>query len=150
MGHGQDRLNERAVEHLTALFGHHGMEARVFGVREPTAVVEAAQHLLFDLAEKRDELRDAGQVVRSRAARQHRGPVFGKRIGLCGSVVIDDLGGHHATEPFPDVPLVEPCRVGDPGAGGWGHPGQRVEQSALVPEGQQDRHAGGVDRPDQP
>ena len=70
--HRQDDVDERGVEHLTALFSHQLVEPRIFAVGQPASVMEAADDLLFDLADHRDELRDAGQVVGPGGARQHR------------------------------------------------------------------------------
>ena len=66
LGERQDAVDQRGVEHLAALLGHQRVEARVLAVGQPAAVVEAADDLLLDLAEQRDELGDAGEVVGSR------------------------------------------------------------------------------------
>ena len=148
VGHRQDDVDERGVEHLAALLGHQLVEARIVAVGQPAAVVEAADDLLFDLAEQRDELRDAGQVVRPGGAGQHRRAVARERVRLRGRVVIDDAAGHHPAQPLAHIAFVEPGGVGDLGAGGGRQFGQRVEQLGLMADRQQDGQAGAVDRSD--
>ena len=109
----QDDVDERGVEHLAALLGHQRVEARVVAVGQPAAVVEAADDLLLDLAEQRDELRDAGEVVGSGGTGQHRGAVARQRIRLRRRVVVDDPSGDHAAQPLAHVAFVEACGIGD-------------------------------------
>ena len=148
VGHRQDDVDQRGVEHLAALLGHQRVEPRVLAVGQPAAGVEAADDLLLDLAEQRDELRDAGEVVRAGRTGQHRRAMPRQRIRLRRRVVVDDPAGDHAAQPLPHVAFVEPGGVGDLCTGGRRELGQRVEQLGLMPDGQQDGQAGAVDRTD--
>src|SRR3954451_22357350 len=76
-GHREDRVDERSVEHLAALLGHQLVEPRVLAVGQAAAGAEAAEDLLLDFAEHRDELRNAGKVVGAGGAGQYRGAVCG-------------------------------------------------------------------------
>ncbi|COW97974.1 Uncharacterised protein [Mycobacterium tuberculosis] len=72
------------------------MEARVFAVGHTAAFPEAANDLLFDLAEQRNELCYHGEVVRPGRTGQHAGAVGRQRVGRAPRVVFDDLPGGHA------------------------------------------------------
>ena len=146
----QDDVDQCGVEHLAALLGHQRVESRIVAVRQTAAVVEAVDDLLLDLAEQRDELRDSGEVVGAGGAGQRRRMVARQRIRMCRGVVVHDLGGHHTAEPLPHVAFVEPGGVGDLGTGGRREVRQRVEQSGLVADAQQQGHAGTVDSADDP
>ena len=148
LGHRQDDIDERGVEHLAALLGHHLVESRILAVGQPAATVEASDDLLFDLTEHRNELRDAGQVVGPGGAGQHRRAMPRERIRLRGRVVIDDAAGDHTAQPLAHITFIESGGIGDLGAGGRRQFGQRVEQLGLMPDRQQDGQAGAVDRSD--
>ena len=111
-------------------------------------MAEALDHLLLHLAQQRDELRDAREVVGPARPSEHRGPMRGQRIRLRRRVVIDDLSGDHTTEPLPHIPFVQPGGIGDLGAGGRRELGEGVEELGLMPDRQQDGHAGGIDGSD--
>ena len=150
VGHRKDDIDQRRVEHLSALLRHQRVEARVLAVGESTASAEASDDLLFDLSQQRDELRDAGEVVRSGRPRQHRRAMARQRIGLRGRVIVDDPPGDDAAQPLANVAFVEACGIGDLGTGGGREFGHRVEQLGLMADGQQDGQARAVDRADDP
>jgi hypothetical protein len=108
------------------------VEPRIVTVGQSTAVVEASDDLLLDLTEERDELRDAGQIVRPRRTGQHRGALGRKRIRLRRRVVIDDPIRDHAAEPLAHVAFVQLSSAGDLRAGGRRQFGERVKQLGLV------------------
>ncbi len=127
------------------------VEARVGAVGQAAAVAEAADDLLLDLAQQRDELRDAGEVVgaRRRASAPPRIRAAAKYVEVAASKSTT-VTGHHPAKPLAYIALVEACSIGDLGAGGRRQVGHRVEQPGLMADGQQDGDAGAVDRSDDP
>jgi len=142
----QDDVDQGSVEHLAALFGHDRVETGVLAVGQAPAGAEAADDLRLDLAQQRDVLRDAGQVVGSGGAGQHRRVVRRKRVCRRRGFVVDHATGHHAAQPFPDVAFVESGGVGDLGAGTRQQTRHRVEQPGLMSDTGQDRDTRAVDR----
>ena len=82
--HRKDDIDQRRVEHLSALLRHQRVEARVLAVGESTAGAEASDDLLFDLGQQRYELGDAGEVVRSGRAREHGSALAWQEVCLPG------------------------------------------------------------------
>jgi hypothetical protein len=145
VGHRHNDVHQRGVEDLTAFLGHQRVEARVFAVGQPATVAEAADHLLLDLAEQRDELRDAGQVVGAGGSGKHRRTLARQGVRRRSRVVVDDPRGDDTAQPLPHVAFVQPGGVGDLLTGRRWQVGQRVEQPGLVSDGEQDRQARAVD-----
>jgi len=88
------------------------VEPRIFRVWNTAAIAEAFDQLVLNACEHRDEFHRSREVIDA-AARQERGMLGRKLIGLRLGRICDDLARHHRPEPFANVAFVEPCGIGD-------------------------------------
>ena len=89
-------------------------------------------------------LRHPGNVVQTARPGQGGQVVRGHRVRLRLRLVLDDVGGDHAAQPFPDITLVELGGGGDLGTRCAGEGRHRIEQAGLMADAEQQTDGGVV------
>ncbi len=144
-GERKDVLAQALHDGLTALFRHHGMEARVGAVRHAAAVAERLDDMVLRSAQHRDPLRGDGDVVWARLARQADGVLGRQAVGPGVGVERDDASRHHRAEPLANVAFVQLRGLRDLRRRGRRQVRHAVEQPGPVPDAHHHRQAGVVD-----
>jgi hypothetical protein len=139
---GQQHIAELGGDGLTAVLGHHLVEAGIIAVPHPLAALEAREDPILNRPHECDELPVDSQVAQARATGQ-TGRMLGRQaIGLGAWVERDDAAGDHSRQPLAHVTLRQFRPFGDLSAGGRGQRGQNIEQPGPMADG--DHHGDGA------
>jgi hypothetical protein len=99
--HRQDHVDQRCVEHLAALLGHQLVEPRIFAIRHPAALLEAADHLLLDFAEQK-------YVLGKQCHRLDTALQLARDTGMCFYDAELPAARPHPTQTPPPAPPTSP------------------------------------------
>ncbi len=114
------------------VFGHHLVEAAEALVGNAAAFAEAAHYVVFDCTEKRNVLRENGEIAVWRTACDQGSVLWRQGVGAGFAIVVDDFTDGRRAQPFAHIALLQPGFLRDLGAGGRHHACHRVEQTRSV------------------